>query len=352
MKRKNLSSEVSGSGLFPETLQVYLIALKETAHAVVNGDGAHGPLLRLEHRGDFYGLEIIAPDVVRLGVLLPAAAVGDVDSVAMLVVATTVMATTPFVRVFMLPQGGGIAFLAEGIVTSSEHLIRCVDAWLGALGAAKSMFSEALAAVAEPPATERRNRRTKRADGGAETASVPGDICRVRVRLLDVKPSVWRRLEVPLNTTFAKFHRVLQAALGWDNTHLHLFRVNGREIGMPVRDGLGVPCEDERRVRLADVARPKCKIVYWYDFGDDWMHEITIETIAAAAPSEHYPRLTGGANSVPPEDAGGPPGWADLREALADPAHPQHDDFRKWFVNADRREYDEVELADAIRKVR
>jgi hypothetical protein len=38
-----------------------------------------------------------------------------------------------------------------------------------------------------------------------------------------------------------------------------------------------------------------------------------------------------GENACPPEDCGGAPGYAALLEALADRAHPDHDEFTRWF---------------------
>lgn len=132
----------------------------------------------------------------------------------------------------------------------------------------------------------------------------------VRVNLRDVRPAVWRRLEVPSAITLGQFHRVLQAAFDWSGDHLHDFQVRGTRY-QAVRSGMfgpgvfGEPARDEDVTALGRVApRPGDVVDYTYDFGDDWEHRIEVESVRPARPDVQYPACTEGAGLAPEEDTG------------------------------------------------
>jgi hypothetical protein len=155
------------------------------------------------------------------------------------------------------------------------------------------------------------------------------DIFQLKVTLKEVRPAVWRRLQVSADITFARLHRILQDALGWTNSHLHQFDVRGVQIGMPDEDA-HEPIIDERRVRLRELAQVRSRIVYTYDFGDGWTHEILVEKVLPAETGGGYPRCIAGKRACPPEDCGGPWGYARLLEALGDPEHDEHEQLKEW----------------------
>ncbi|MFP2871922.1 plasmid pRiA4b ORF-3 family protein [Acetobacter tropicalis] len=64
---------------------------------------------------------------------------------------------------------------------------------------------------------------------------------------------------------------------------------------------------------------------YFYDFGDGWEHTVRMRTIIPADPKLSYPRLIEASGTRPPEDSGGPWGFAEKLEALTDPAHEYHE---------------------------
>ena len=80
--------------------------------------------------------------------------------------------------------------------------------------------------------------------------------------------------------------------------------------------------------QLRDRARGKFK--YWYDFGDDWFHTITLEKLIPADPDTAYPRLIAARGRCPPEDVGGPWGYAEYLAAIADPTHDRHEELIDW----------------------
>ncbi|WP_018637591.1 plasmid pRiA4b ORF-3 family protein [Parafrankia elaeagni] len=153
-------------------------------------------------------------------------------------------------------------------------------------------------------------------------------VYQVKVGLRGAKPPIWRRLEVPANTSLERLHTILQAAFDWDDSHLHAFETPYGRFGTPDAD---LDQRAEQPVSLEQVLPTlKAKIRYTYDFGDDWEHEILLEKILEPDPSVRYPRCTGGRRAAPPEDCGGIWGYEALLEILGDPSHPEHDERLEW----------------------
>lgn len=155
---------------------------------------------------------------------------------------------------------------------------------------------------------------------------------RVHVSLREIQPFVWRRIELSSMTTLKQFHRILQIAMGWEDYHLHEYIVQGRRYGTPDPndDGHGEVIR-ESGVRLANVLPHEGEqILYIYDFGDYWQHDIRLEAIFPPEPSIWYPRVVDGARSCPPEDCGGSGGYADLLEILLDPTDEEFVHMREW----------------------
>jgi hypothetical protein len=123
--------------------------------------------------------------------------------------------------------------------------------------------------------------------------------------------------------TLARLHDVLQAAMGWEDGHMHEFSIGQRRFGRPDPEDqfMGMPSvENERMVRLSGIlGRVGSKAIYTYDFGDSWEHSIVLEKRLPSDPNTTYPVCTDGQLACPPEDCGGIPGFYDLVEALNDP---------------------------------
>ena len=142
------------------------------------------------------------------------------------------------------------------------------------------------------------------------------------------KPPVWRRLLVPADIRLSQVHDVIQAAMGWTDTHLHAFSTAYGDYGPP---DPGLDHRDERKARLADfLAEPGDRIRYAYDFGDFWEHDIVLEKSLESEPDARLPACVAGKGACPPEDCGGVWGYADLRDTLANPASGEHDAMLEW----------------------
>lgn len=158
----------------------------------------------------------------------------------------------------------------------------------------------------------------------------------LKVTLLDIKPAIWRRLVVPAATKLPKFHSVLQLAFGWTNSHLHAFRREEETYEAIYPDawsqdfsGPGVR-HDEKKFRLGDLLQaPDDWLIYEYDFGDSWLHEIVVEKILPDS-GARYAVCLAGARAGPPEDCGSVPGYETLVEAMADPDHPERTHLLEW----------------------
>jgi hypothetical protein len=159
------------------------------------------------------------------------------------------------------------------------------------------------------------------------------DIYGIKVTLLGTKPPIWRRLLVPASMTLAKLHDVLQTAIGWHDCHMHEFRAGERHFGRPDPEdiSMGMQVENERNIRLSSVLRrPGAKLIYTYDFGDNWEHAIVLEKLLPLLPDMTTPICIDGSLACPPDDCGGIPGFYELLDALADPNHEQHQEMRDW----------------------
>lgn len=140
----------------------------------------------------------------------------------------------------------------------------------------------------------------------------------IKIALKDIKPPIWRRLVIPDSCTLTKLHDIIQLAMGWQDCHLHAFEIDGVRLTSASCDpGNEMGMENEARVRLSDIIRAKVKkFGYEYDFGDGWLHEISVEKILPIDPANKYPACTGGKRACPPEDCGSYPGYMNILTAL------------------------------------
>ena len=150
-------------------------------------------------------------------------------------------------------------------------------------------------------------------------------IARLKITLDDVEPAVIRRVEAPFDIRLDRLHLLIQAGMGWTNSHLYEIRAGDVGWGIPDPGWPDGPL-DARKARLADVIEDvgTKTLRYVYDFGDGWEHTIKIERLGDPEPGITYPRLIEASGRCPPEDVGGPWGYGELLEAIADPKHERH----------------------------
>jgi hypothetical protein len=166
----------------------------------------------------------------------------------------------------------------------------------------------------------------------------PKNVYEFKITLKKIKPTIWRRIQVPENYSFWDLHVAIQDAMGWADCHLHQFEVLDPQIcekvfvGVPHEDDFGI---DEiipgNKTKISKYFLfPKNKALYEYDFGDGWEHEIVLEKILPAESGIKYPRCISGKRTCPPEDCGGPWGYEELLETIKNPDDPEYIERMEW----------------------
>jgi hypothetical protein len=177
-----------------------------------------------------------------------------------------------------------------------------------------------------------------------------------KITLIGSKPPIWRRIQVK-DCTLDMLHEHIQAAMGWDNTHLHQFRIGKQFFSDPAlmkNDFDEMDTEDSTTVLLSDLIPErsrKFRFIYEYDFGDSWEHEIVLEKRLPIDPKTKYPLCLKGARASPPDDCGGIWGYANLIAATKDKAHERHEESLEWLGDPfDPEEFDAAATTKAMRK--
>jgi hypothetical protein len=160
-----------------------------------------------------------------------------------------------------------------------------------------------------------------------------------RITLQDVKPPIWRRIQTPAGYSFWDLHVAIQDAMGWKDKHLHEFQIVDPEKGE--LHSIGIPDDDELRTDTVVVPgweRAVAKYFsgdnplarYVYDFGDDWHHEVVLEQSDTVAEPLKHPICLDGSGACPPEDCGGPGGYAEFLRAIKKPGSPRGGELLEW----------------------
>lgn len=184
---------------------------------------------------------------------------------------------------------------------------------------------------------------------GTKKPAGTGKVFQLKVTLRDIKPPIWRRVLVDGSATLDEVHDVIQAAFGWWNSHLHEFRIGGRDYGVPDPDWDMSKVLDETRYRLDKLAAGGDKFRYVYDFGDDWDHDVHVEKILASSEVHDVPTCIAGKRACPPEDCGGTWGYKEFLVAIADPSHERHAELIEWNGGGfDPEAFDPTEFDDNL----
>jgi hypothetical protein len=149
-------------------------------------------------------------------------------------------------------------------------------------------------------------------------------VFQIKITLTRVRPPIWRRLLVRSDASLRDLHVIFQHAMGWFDGHLHAFEIGGERFGSPDPDsGVDIEemeCTDGRKVTLAEILPGMDgKFRYEYDFGDGWVHQCVVEDVNPARPDTPSASCIAGKRACPPEDCGGPWGYAELLELHANP---------------------------------
>jgi hypothetical protein len=162
-----------------------------------------------------------------------------------------------------------------------------------------------------------------------------GLLYQLKITLLDTKPPIWRRIQVR-DCTLDRLHEYVQTTMGWTNSHLHRFEVDGQLYGDPqlMEESLHeLNCRDSTITLLSDIVpkdKRRIRFRYEYDFGDLWGHEILFEGCPKPEKDQKYPVCLEGKRACPPEDVGGVSGYAEFLKTIEDRDHEDRVDMLEW----------------------
>jgi len=167
-------------------------------------------------------------------------------------------------------------------------------------------------------------------------------VLQIKITLRGLKPLIWRRILVT-DMSFAELGQVIKAVMEWDGGHLSEFQV----------PGVGTVCtpsmfddefdegEDGTELMIGDYLKKKGdKVLYVYDFGDDWNHIVTLEKVLPKEEGRHYPVCIGGKRNSPLEDSGGLWGYEELLLIAKDKTHPEYEEKFGWREDFDSEYFD------------
>jgi hypothetical protein len=158
------------------------------------------------------------------------------------------------------------------------------------------------------------------------------EIYQLKVTLLDSDPAIWRQVLVASDELLQDVHKIIQTTMGWTNSHLHQFVSNDKFYCQPSEDDY--PNKDQidyNGVTLGDLLSTiGHTMLYEYDFGDGWEHEIKLENKLPEDGKMKYPRCIAGERNCPPEDCGGTGGLEKVLEALKNPEDEESKATLKW----------------------
>ncbi len=172
----------------------------------------------------------------------------------------------------------------------------------------------------------------------------------LRIVLRDITPPIWRLLRVPGTITLQDLHGVLQMVMGWTNSHLYTFHFDGKEYSDPDPEW-EIPIEDATAVTLAALVGEAGSLVYEYDLGDYWLHDITAHEVPTDGLVKGI-RCLGGERACPPEDCGGVDGFERLLEALDDSEDDEHQEMVTWAGDFDPERFELAAVNRALGRYR
>ncbi len=162
------------------------------------------------------------------------------------------------------------------------------------------------------------------------------NVLQIKVQLKYSNPNIYRVFYFKSDATFLELHTAIQIIMGWESSHLFQFRKGFNErIGVPFEDDGDVHGEDGfwdvRTTKIETyLNKVKSSVIYDYDFGDDWMHDVIVEKIIEEIELPFLPYVKNGKNACPFEDCGGIPGYYTIVESMKNKKSKAYKEFKEW----------------------
>ena len=180
-------------------------------------------------------------------------------------------------------------------------------------------------------------------------------IYQIQIALQGFKPKIWRRILIPSDLLLSDFHKIIQSTMGWTNSHLHQFIKNQTFYTKRLPDDdlwNEMDNVDYEELKISDLLTSEKEIIiYEYDFGDGWEHDIILEKVLPVDVKIKYPICLTGKMNCPPEDCGGVWGYSDMLEVLKQSDHEEYDSYIEWLGGKfDPMDFDKVEVNELLRE--
>jgi hypothetical protein len=155
----------------------------------------------------------------------------------------------------------------------------------------------------------------------------------VKVFTYGIQPKIWRQFSIDTSVNFLQLNDAIQAAMGWENKHPHEFRHGKGKRLVDVIGPVGLQdqtigdFQDELQLTVAEYIGRKrlpMRMLYRYDFADEWIHEVVFEK-RVEADSTEPPEMIAGERACPPEDFGGAFQYMQAGAGEIEWAHPGYD---------------------------
>ncbi len=184
-------------------------------------------------------------------------------------------------------------------------------------------------------------------------------VYQLKITISGSNPTIWRRFLVDSEINLYKLHNIIQIVMGWTDSHLHHYRENNVFYGTPQPDpgwdfNSKFKTVDERKYKINQIlTRPKMKILYEYDFGDSWWHELVLEKILENDNKVKTPICLDGAMACPPEDCGGIGGYYNMLEIIKNPDDSEYKDMIDWLDDEfDPEKFDLEAINKKLKRIR
>lgn len=185
---------------------------------------------------------------------------------------------------------------------------------------------------------------------GKKKTSPAAPVYQLKVELQGAKPPIWRRIQVPGDTTLEQLHTIVQICMDWEDVHLHQFLIDRTCYCLPDKDDLWRTSrpKNEAKFTLYDLEKKiQPRFQYIYDFGDNWVHQIIVEKILPPEEGNPCPVLITGRRACPPEDIGGIHHYMHILKVLNNPGDEEYEEIINWlnFDFFDPAQFDKEDIA-------
>jgi hypothetical protein len=137
----------------------------------------------------------------------------------------------------------------------------------------------------------------------------------VTEEFVEQNPIMSRTIAIKGNQTLADLHKIIFKAFDRQEEHMYEFQVGGagpndpraKRYVLPMAFGGGAddqPNGDVNHTTIGSLGLSVDQALgYWFDFGDDWWHQINVTAIEATVPKGKYPKITDRVGASPPQYA-------------------------------------------------